>query len=236
MFPFTPQIPVEASLNVHHEVVVNALGPLLTEERRKGIERVAERRCFDIAIVLEGIYDRGNASAVMRTGEGLGFANFHLIETQEKFKEANRVTQGADKWVEVTKWKTTAECVRKIKDEGKQLVVTALTPKAVSIGDVDFTRPTALVLGNEKAGATPEIIEAADHVVIIPMQGFVQSFNISVAGALSMYHIQQQRLAKRGAHGDLTPEQISILKAHYMLRTLTSGADILRRQFEGVRA
>jgi tRNA (guanosine-2'-O-)-methyltransferase len=203
----------------------------MTDSRRGRIEQVVQNRCFEIAVVLEGIYDRGNISAVMRTAEGLGYANFHIIETQEKFKEANRVTQGADKWVEVSKWKTTAEAVKELKRQGKQIVVTALTEKAKSITEVDFSKPSAIVLGNEKSGASQEIIDAADEVVIIPMTGFVQSFNISVAGALSLFQIMRDRETRRGKHGDLTEEQKSILTAQYYMRTLDSAEDVLRSMF-----
>ena len=96
--------------------VEEKIWPLLTPERQQKIQKVAENRCFDISVVLEGIYDRGNISAVMRTAEGLGFADFHIIETFEKFKNANRVTQGADKWVESRKWKTTTEAIKYFKD------------------------------------------------------------------------------------------------------------------------
>ena len=85
---------------------------MLTPDRQKKIENVVSRRCFSIPVVLESIYDRGNISAVMRTAEGLGFTNFHVIETQEKFKQSQRVTQGADKWIETKKWKTSAEAIK----------------------------------------------------------------------------------------------------------------------------
>ena len=120
MFPFQTELPIATDLKIHHELVIEQIGPLLTEARRQKIEQVVKGRCFDIAIVMESIYDRGNLSAVMRTGEGLGFANFHVIETLEKFKEANRVTQGADKWVEVTKTKTTTETIRILREQGKR--------------------------------------------------------------------------------------------------------------------
>ena len=101
------------------------------------------------------------------------------------------------------------------------------------IAEVDFTKPTALVLGNEKDGASREMIEAADHRIIIPMNGFVQSFNISVAGALSLYHIYQQRLMKLGTNADLSFEEKNILKAIYYLRTLDSSVDVLERVLSG---
>lgn len=233
MFPFPGEISVNANLKVDHRLVVETIGPILTPARRARIEQVVQNRCFDVAIVLEGIYDRGNISAVLRTGEGLGFGNFHVIETQERFKEANRVTQGADKWVEVKKWKTTAEAVAELKKQKKKIIVTALTDKAVPLPMIDFSQPSALVLGNEKDGASAEIIAAADQVVMIPMSGFVQSFNISVAGALCMYQISRDREIRRGRNGDLSEEQKSILSAHYFMNTLDTAVDILRDRFGG---
>ncbi len=203
--------------------------PLLTPERQAKIERVASQRCFDISVVLESIYDRGNISAVMRTAEGLGFADFHIIETAEKFKNANRVTQGADKWVESRKWKSTTEAIKYFKDNKIRICVTSLEA-AKPLHEVDFSTPLALVLGNEKDGASKEIIEAADERVIIPMPGFVQSFNISVAGALCLYQISQSRLKQRGTNVDVTTEQIRILKAQYALRTLDSAESILSKK------
>ena len=203
--------------------------PLLTPERQTKIERVASQRCFDISVVLESIYDRGNISAVMRTAEGLGFADFHIIETAEKFKNANRVTQGADKWVESRKWKSTTEAIKYFKDNKIRICVTSLEA-AKPLHEVDFSTPLALVLGNEKDGASKEIIEAADERVIIPMPGFVQSFNISVAGALCLYQISQSRLKQRGTNVDVTTEQIRILKAQYALRTLDSADSILSKK------
>ena len=91
MFPHAADIPISSQLSVHHTVVREQIGPLLTEHRRERIDQVVAHRNFSTAIVLEGIYDRGNISAVMRTAEGLGFANFHLIETQDKFKNAKGV-------------------------------------------------------------------------------------------------------------------------------------------------
>lgn len=231
MFPYGPELDINAHLKIHYQVVLEKIGPLLTAERREKIQRVVALRNFDTAVVLEGIYDRGNISAVMRSAEGLGFGNFHVIETQEKFKEANRVTQGADKWVEVKKWKQTVECVRSLKQQGYKVCVTHLDAKAKPLHEVDFSGKVALVLGNEKDGASPEMIAAADETIIIPMSGFVQSFNISVAGALSLYHISQDRLKKNGTNASLTEEEQGILRAHYYMRTQDSAIQYLEEMF-----
>lgn len=210
------------------DTIMEKIWPLLTPERQKKIEAVTAKRCFSIPVVLESIYDRGNISAVMRTAEGLGFANFHIIETQEKFKNSQRVTQGADKWVETKKWKATKEAINYFKENKIRICVTSLEA-AKPLHEVDFSTPLALVLGNEKEGVSKEMLEAADERVIIPMPGFVQSFNISVAGALCLYQIYQSRLHKLGKCEDITSEQIEILKAQYALRTLDSSEKILSR-------
>ncbi|MCM2351997.1 MAG: RNA methyltransferase [Pseudobdellovibrio sp.] len=226
-FPLTTPLEYKPGHSASVETIMEKIWPLLTPERQRKIANVAAKRCFSIPVVLESIYDRGNISAVMRTAEGLGFANFHIIETQEKFKNSQRVTQGADKWVEAKKWKSTSEAVKYFKNNKIRICVTSLEA-AKPLHEVDFSTPLALVLGNEKDGVSKEMLEAADERVIIPMPGFVQSFNISVAGALCLYQIFQSRLHRLGKNEDITPEQISILKASYALRTLDSAEDILR--------
>ncbi|WP_373999205.1 TrmH family RNA methyltransferase [Bdellovibrio bacteriovorus] len=232
MFPYGPELEINAHLKVHYQLVLEKIGPLLTDDRRQKIERVVSLRNFDTAVVLEGIYDRGNISAVMRSAEGLGFGNFHVIETQEKFKEANRVTQGADKWVEVQKWKKTSDCVKSLKQQGYKICVTHLDAKSKPLHEIDFSGKVALVLGNEKDGVSPEMIAAADETIIIPMTGFVQSFNISVAGALSLYHIGQDRLKKLGTNASLTEEEQAILRAHYYMRTQDSAVQYLQELYD----
>lgn len=88
---------------------------------------------------------------------------------------------------------------------------------------MDWTKPTAFLLGNEKVGVSEEALALADHCAIIPMAGFVESFNISVAAALIMYEAHQQRVKKLGRNGDLSEEQQKILQAALMLRSVVSG-------------
>lgn len=231
MFPFSTEIALDNNRppqkTANYRQIIEHVWPLLTPERQQKIERVLDGRTYNNVVVLEGIYDRGNASAVMRSAEAFGLAQVHMIELDDKFKESQRTTAGADKWVELTKWKSTKECVAELKRQGKQIVVTHLDTTSKPIAEVDFSKPSALVLGNEKNGVSQEMIEAADHRVIIPMEGFVQSFNISVAGALCFYQMYLSRLARLGRQGDLSQEQKDILKAVYASRTMDSTAEII---------
>ena len=225
--PFIDPIDIGGGVLISAEDIHEHLSPLLTPSRREKIKKVVEARCFHIPVVLEGIYDRGNISAVMRSGEAFGFCNYHVIETQERFKEANRVTQGADKWIETRRWKKTSECVRHLKNSGYRILTTSLTATKF-ISEIDWTRPTALVLGNEKEGASSEMLAASDETFQIPMFGFVQSFNISVAGALCLYEIWQSRVFHLGKNADLTEGERRVLEAIYALRTQDSGEKLLK--------
>lgn len=227
MFPFSNPLQIELEKNIRFPVtsseVIEKIGPLLTEHRLQLIDEITQKRNFSTAVVLEGIYDRGNVSAVMRTAEAMGFVNFHVIETQEKFKEANRVTQGADKWVEVRKWKKTTDCVAELKKNNVKIYTTSLEATQ-TISDIDWSHPSALVLGNEKDGVSKEMMELSDGLFKIPMNGFVQSFNISVAAAVCLYHI---KLVLGDKFCQLTDEEKELLKAMYILRTQDSAGKIL---------
>lgn len=195
--------------------LLELLAPHLTDDRQERIRTAVEHRTCNIVPVLENIYDRGNISAVLRSAEAMGFQCAHIIELNERFKNANRVSQGADKWLDVERWKSTRDCTRELKCRGYQILATHLDSRARPIGEMDFSIPTAIVFGNEADGISPEMIEEADQTVIIPMNGFVQSFNISVAAAISMYHAH----SARGGRGDLTDAEKLILRAEFSLRS-----------------
>ena len=102
---------------------------------------------------------------------------------------------------------------------GYQVLATHLDANTKPIGEVDVTIPTAIVFGNEKDGISQEMIDLCDQTVIIPMQGFVQSFNISVAAAISLYHITRERQLKLGVQGDLSDDEKNVLAAEFSLRS-----------------
>lgn len=203
---------------------LSLLWPRLTEARRRRIDEVIKLRTMHVMPVVEGLYDRGNISAVMRSAEAFGFLDFHIIETSDRFKEANRVTRGADKWLCVEKSKTTQSAVRSIRDRGYRIYATHLDSAAKPLTSVDLSQPFALVFGNEKDGISKEMIEAADERVILPMRGFVQSFNISVAAAVAFASITEVA----GSHfQSLNSEEQKLLRAHYTLCTLENPVALL---------
>jgi tRNA (guanosine-2'-O-)-methyltransferase len=198
-----------------NKYLVEHLHKHVTPERWARIQTAVDNRRPQVAVVLEDIYDRGNTSAVMRSAEAFGLYQLHLIELGEKFKESKRVTQGAHKWLDSKKWKSTDSCIKTLKDQGYKIYVTHLDTKAKPLAEVDMSVPFAICLGNEKEGASQNLLELADERVYIPMQGFVQSFNISVAAALCFYHIHV--FAKKHL---LSDEERARLQALYLTRSI----------------
>jgi tRNA (guanosine-2'-O-)-methyltransferase len=210
--------------------ILEALGPLLTDERRLRLEQVVARRSLHLVSVLENIYDRGNISAVMRSSEAFGFLGMSLVDAPgARFKAANRVTRGADKWLDVRGFTSAAAVVGTLKSEGYQIWATDLETDD-SIDMIDWTKPTAIVLGNEKDGISPEMRGLVDGRFRIPMLGFSQSFNISVAAALIFYraHLEMRNF---GDTAFLTPEQRRQVLACYYLRCFDNPEALLRQAF-----
>ncbi len=206
--------------------IIKSLEPWLTPERIKKIQKVLQNRTYTIVPVLDGLYDIGNMNAVLRTSEAFGFQAVHVIETSAKYKEANRVAQGAEKWLDIFRWKKPSDCMMYLKEKGYRICVTTLDSQK-TISEVDFSTPTAIVFGNEHEGVSKEAIRFADESIIIPMYGFTQSFNISVATSITLYHAFSMRMAKFNSNGDLYKEEKQILQAIFYWKSLSRAKEIL---------
>lgn len=232
-FPYTSTY-WEEEFGCSADKVVELLEPFMIEERASKFTKIIENRIFDIVPVVEGLYDLGNVAAVCRTVEGLGIGSVHVITGDGKYKQSARTTQGSHKWLQTQYWDSTTECLSTAKESGYNIVVTDLEA-AVSLDEIDWTQKTLLLFGNEHAGVSEEAKKMADQRVIIPMHGFVESFNISVAAAMALKHACDSRCRDGGRRGDLTAEQQRVLRSVYYAKHLGSRAgdvlhDLLARE------
>ena len=247
-FPHSSSIGV-GGLTYRADDVCDVLAPFVSEERKARIAEVAAGRTYSVVPVLEGLHDPGNLHAVLRSAEGLGYGAAFVVAPegdaavfvehyqagqdvpQEELgkRGGGRAAQGAHKWLDLSIWPTADEFVRSARARGYAIVATHLDARTIPIADWDFTQPTALVFGNEKDGVSDVLLAHADANVVLPIDGFIQSYNVSVAVALALYHARQDRLARQGFHGDLTDEEQAILTAHFYVRSVTAAAQILAR-------
>lgn len=211
-------------LKVQASDIIRVFEPMVTPERAARLHEIVRHRTLSLVPVLENIYDRGNVSAVMRSGEAFGFLQMYLVDAPgARFKAANRVTKGAEKWLDVKPFSSPFAAVGDLRARGYQVWATDLATDD-TIASIDWSRPTAIVLGNEKDGVSAEMRAAVDGCFRIPMQGFSQSFNISVAAALIFYHAHLQGSAP------LTADQQRQVLANYYLRCFDNPEDILARK------
>jgi tRNA (guanosine-2'-O-)-methyltransferase len=196
------------------DTIIEALAPFLTEERKTRIEEVLAQRLAGLTVILENLHDSHNGAAALRSVEGFGLAELHVVEQAEPFRFSSKVTQGCEKWVSRIRHKTFAECADELHRRGFQLVA-ALPGAETALDAIDVSRPTALVFGNEHAGLTGVAQAACDGSFAIPMAGFTQSFNLSVSVAISLYDAARRRRQVLGSSTDLPAEEVARLRARW---------------------
>lgn len=155
------------------------------------LERVKVRTRF-LTVVLEDIYQPHNASAVMRTCDCFGIQDVHVIENRNEWEYRPEVERGSSKWLSINRYNSqknnTLDCMERLKGEGYEIVATSPHTN-ISIQEFCPKSPLALVMGNEDAGVSDGVLQNADHLVKIPMVGFTESLNLSVAAAICIHHI-----------------------------------------------
>ncbi len=206
---------------------MQALSPMLRDERRARIEAVLDRRISSLTVVLEDLYDPRNGAAVLRSAEALGVTDVHAV-VYKRFSLNHGVTMGSHKWVNLYRHRSVAAAAQAVRARGMRLYA-AVPGAARSILDLELDQPLALWFGNEKDGLTAEALAVCDETVSIPMHGFTQSFNLSVSVALCLQALlERRRQALRGA-GDLAVEERARLRARWYLQSVRGARQIVDR-------
>ncbi len=169
-----------------------------TTKRVDKIRRILSRRQPDLTIILENVHDAHNVSAVLRSCDAVGIFSVCLLYYGEcEFPDlSKRSSASAKKWVDQTRYSSVDECFSSLKEQGFRILTTALGKNAVSIYETDMTEKVAIVFGNEHSGVSKEALEKADGNIVIPQVGMIQSLNISVACAVTVFEAFRQRNAK----------------------------------------
>jgi len=136
-----------------------------------------------------------NVSAILRTADAVGVFHVHYYHEGD-LPINDAISCGAHKWLRLHREEDVAEALARLKEAGHQLVATGLFPETVDFREVDYTKPTVVIVGHELEGISETVRQAADVIVKIPMYGMVQSLNVSVATAVVLYEAERQRAAK----------------------------------------
>lgn len=203
--------------------VIRALDPLLTDRRRARIDEVLAQRTRTVVPVLDGLYDPHNVAAVLRSADAFGAQEVHIIEGEEPLLASSRVTQGADRWLDIVRHRDPRGCVRGLKERG-YAVYAAMMDGHTQPEELAAMPRVALIFGSEHSGVSDAVLELCDGRYTIPMRGFSQSLNVSVAAALTLY------AATRGRGGDLAADDLLALRARYMWLSVPEAHAVVTEQ------
>ena len=187
----------------------------ITPERKARIEHVLRNRQPSLTIVFENVQDPHNISAVIRSCDAVGVLEVHGIYAgiNEFPALGEKSSASARKWVGVNLHNSVHDCYAVLRAKGFRIYTTHMSSDAITLHDLDLTQPVALVFGNEHHGVTDEARLGADGNFLVPQVGMIQSLNISVACAVTLYEAMRQRTAA----GMYQTPQIAPLELHAML-------------------
>lgn len=163
------------------------------DERHQRIARVLNQRLDRVHCAIEALYHRHNVSAVLRTCDAMGLHHVHLVEGH--FKPGSGAARGAGRWLNLNYHSNATQAIADLRAQGVAIWVADFDENAVPPEEVPIDRPVCLWFGSELSGVSAEARAAADGVVCIPMRGFAQSLNVSVAAAVALRPVAERARA-----------------------------------------
>lgn len=170
----------------------------LTPEKLTRFAQVAAERTRRLTVVLENLYHSHNTAACLRSCEAFGVQDVHIIEESGQYERHRTIDLGAQQWLSVARYShrdtfdPTGECLAALRRRGFRLVATVPGSGTATLDTLDLNSDAALVFGEEKDGLSSRLLAEADETIAIPMHGFMESLNVSVAAAICL-----QRLSER---------------------------------------
>jgi tRNA (guanosine-2'-O-)-methyltransferase len=212
---------------------------LLLSARKQRVDAVVAARTRSLVVVLDDLVDPHNVAAVLRTCEALGVQEVHAISRAYAFQPNPKITQGSEKWLDLFLHRDPNRCLDLLSQRGFVLCGTDLGENATSLLDLPIDRPLALLFGTEKVGLSRDVLARCDLRFKIPMLGFSQSLNVSVAAGICVSHVVFERMRRCGSPGDLSPTEqaslrqrfyaLSVRQRHRLFQDLLAKSDLLER-------
>jgi tRNA (guanosine-2'-O-)-methyltransferase len=168
----------------------------LTAPRRQRFAAVLARRTRRLVVVLDEVHDRHNISAVLRSCDAFGLQDVYVIDSEDQFTANAEIALGSEKWLTVRRFtgpRAAADCLASLRRSGYALAATAAAAGGCAPFDrLPVDRPWAIVFGNERVGVSADVLAEAEQRVCIPMEGFVESLNISAAAAIVLQGVSSR--------------------------------------------
>jgi tRNA (guanosine-2'-O-)-methyltransferase len=205
------------------------LSPFLTDARKQRFAEVLGQRTNWVTAVTEDLFDPHNISAVLRSCDGFGIQSAHIIEVNNPYRVSPGVAKGAAKWLDIERHTDTTHALRDLKYRGFAICCTTPHTDDTTPEELPLDRPVALVFGSEGPGITDAARAEADHFVRIPMYGFTESFNISVAAALTLQTITRRVREREDLNWQVPTEEHPRILGDWASRTVKDAPGLLQR-------
>ena len=206
--------------------MVEYLESYFTEKRKARFEQVLSQRTKHFTVATEDVYQLHNTSAVMRSCDVFGIQELHVIEEQNVKRIDREIAMGAQKWVDLKRYNSSSDCLKKLKQNGYQIVATTPHLNDCVLEDFDVTKKSCFFFGRETEGLSKEVMDHANCFLKIPMVGFTESLNISVSAAIILQHVTS-KLKKTDLYWQLTEEEILEKRFDWCKKTIKSFDQIL---------
>ena len=194
----------------------DVLEELVSPRRVAKIDQVLGSRLVSVTAVFEDLYDPHNVAAGMRNCDAFGLHDVHVVTSEHQYRIDGDVAASSDRWLSVHRYPSTSDCIAALRTQGFEIWVSDLQATQ-TLDELPMPDKLALVVGREKQGISDEIRAAADRRYILPMHGMVQSFNVSVALAISLQTVVPKRRAQLGQDGDMPPDQQWRLRRRWLV-------------------
>ena len=211
------------------------LDGFLQSKRRNRLSSVLDNRTTHFCIAMEDLFYERNSGAIIRTADGYGIQNVHVIEPKDSFKSkvTNIISKGAEKWVSKTQHDDVRngakQCIDELRKQGYQIVATSPHTDGHTIHNFDITKKSAFFLGAEKTGVSDIIMEEADDYISMPIYGFTESYNVSVANAILLHELVN-RLRNSDVDWHLSEEERNELMLDWTMKSIVS-SEMLAEKF-----
>lgn len=219
-------------MNSELAILTEKIGNHLNEKRKAAIEKVLYNRTRHFTVAIENIFHPHNVNAVLRSCECFGLQDLHVIDVQEKYKIQKRIAKGANKWTDIYYYEKgenpTLDCIQKLKADGYAIVGTSPHKSDVALENFDYTQKAAFFFGAEKEGISDTVIKHADYFVKIPIYGFTESFNVSVAVAIILHHLTLKLRLDNTINWQLSNDEIAQKTLEWYVKSARNGKKLLK--------
>jgi len=207
----------------------------MTGQRSRRFEEVLAYRTRHFILAVEDVFQERNANAIVRTADCYGIQDVHIIENYNEYKLSSGISKGAEKWVNIhlysRKEYNTHTCINHLRSRGYRIIATTPHRNDTFVNDYDIRQKSAFFLGGEKEGLSEMVMNEADGFVKIPLFGFTESFNLSVAGALLLENLTR-RLHQSDVPWHLSEEEKMELRLDWTIKTIASSRKLIEKFIE----